>query len=190
LTVAPTPSAATPTAGIPLDPARARRYVEDAYEQLHREIYAFAVHACRDEDAGADITQEAFLRLLVEAERHGPPVAVKAWLLRVATNLVISRGRHASVVGRFLARSRRLAPMPSPESSIEGREHRDAVHAMLGHISPDARAALLLAAEGYTGREIATILGRTEAATRVLMCRARLRLRELLSTPTSVGVEA
>lgn len=185
------PSSAEPTvANAPLGSAAARRYLADAYDRLHRDIYAFAAHGTRDADTAADITQEAFLRLLTEAERRGPPVAEKAWLLRVVTNLMISRGRRMSVAQRFLSRSRRLEPAPSPEVSVEISEHRHAVHAMLGHVSPDARAALLLAAEGYSGREIASILGRTESSTRILMCRARLRLRALLATSAAGSAEA
>ena len=39
------------------------------------------------------------------------------------------------------------------------------------------RIALLMAAQGLSGIEIADYLGRSPAATRTMMCRARLRLR-------------
>jgi hypothetical protein len=38
----------------------------------------------------------------------------------------------------------------------------------------------LLAAQGFDGREIAASIGRTEGATRTLMCRSRIKLRLLL----------
>ena len=53
-------------------------------------------------------------------------------------------------------------------------------------LSPDNPAATELgfatkaggaAAQGFSGREIAQALGRSEVATRALMCRARVRLR-------------
>ena len=40
----------------------------------------------------------------------------------------------------------------------------------------------MLAAHGFSGREIAATLGRSELATRSLICRARLRLRERLES--------
>ncbi|HMJ81385.1 MAG TPA: sigma factor-like helix-turn-helix DNA-binding protein, partial [Candidatus Dormibacteraeota bacterium] len=43
------------------------------------------------------------------------------------------------------------------------------------------RLALLLAAQGQSGREIAAALGRTESATRTILCRARRRLRDELA---------
>ena len=63
------------------------------------------------------------------------------------------------------------------------RERRDAVQIALDAMSPDARTALLLAANGFSGREIAHALGRTELATRALLCRARTHLRETLEAP-------
>lgn len=54
------------------------------------------------------------------------------------------------------------------------------VRAALEHLPRDARVGLLLAANGFSGREIADAIGRTELATRTLICRARMELRERL----------
>ena len=40
----------------------------------------------------------------------------------------------------------------------------------------------MLAAHGFSGREVAEAIGRSELATRTLLCRARLRLRERLES--------
>jgi DNA-directed RNA polymerase specialized sigma24 family protein len=42
------------------------------------------------------------------------------------------------------------------------------------------RTALMLSAEGYSGREVAGLLGKREGATRTLLWRGRLELRRLL----------
>ena len=54
---------------------------------------------------------------------------------------------------------------------------------VLADLDPGARAALLLASEGFSGAEIATAIGRSEAATRTLLCRTRLRVRGRLESP-------
>jgi DNA-directed RNA polymerase specialized sigma24 family protein len=69
---------------------------------------------------------------------------------------------------------------PPPDDTYLRGEMRREVWAALGELSVDARTALLLAAHGFSGREVAEALGRTELATRSLICRARLRLRERL----------
>jgi DNA-directed RNA polymerase specialized sigma24 family protein len=57
--------------------------------------------------------------------------------------------------------------------------------AALGAVSTDDRAALILAAQGYRGTEIARHLGRTELASRALLCRARSRLGAQLTAAGS-----
>jgi DNA-directed RNA polymerase specialized sigma24 family protein len=59
-------------------------------------------------------------------------------------------------------------------------EQESELHAALAELPPDGRAALLLAAQGFDGREIAASIGRTEGATRTLLCRSRVRLRLVL----------
>ena len=48
----------------------------------------------------------------------------------------------------------------------------------LDQLTEVERTALLLASRGLSGREVAAAIGRSEAATRTMMCRARLRFRE------------
>jgi len=166
----------------PLDPVSARAYVREAFEAFQRDVFSFSMHATRDPDIAADVTQDAFLRLLTETERRGPPEHPKGWLLRVAANLVISRGRRVSVAQRWVQRfGQRTELSESPEVGILQQEHRERVRELLQVVPPDARICLLMAAEGFSGREIADAIGRTELATRVLMSRARNRLREALA---------
>lgn len=162
----------------PLRHDEAQDYVAHAFEAMQRDVFSFAVYAAHDPDVAADVTQDAFLRLLTEAERHGPPENPKGWLIRVASNLIISRGRRTSVAARWLQRfGDRTEVAESPEAGLLRREERERVQAMLGVLPSDARVCLLMAAEGFSGREIAAAIGRTEPATRVLMSRARNRLR-------------
>jgi DNA-directed RNA polymerase specialized sigma24 family protein len=44
-----------------------------------------------------------------------------------------------------------------------------------------------MAAHGFSGREIATSLGRTETATRTLMFRAREQMRGFLADPRAAS---
>ena len=53
---------------------------------------------------------------------------------------------------------------------------------MLGELGADARTALLMAANGFNGLEIADAIGRSPNATRTLMCRSRLQLRARLTS--------
>lgn len=150
------------------------------YDAHHREIATFVRAVERDRDAADDIVSETFVRLIEEVRRGRTPEQPRAWLHRVAANLAIDRGRRLTVVGKFLSRLVEHRTEPPPDDEVLRGETRHEISAALDTLSRDARTALLLAAHGFSGRDIAVTLGRSELATRSLICRARLRLREQL----------
>jgi DNA-directed RNA polymerase specialized sigma24 family protein len=98
----------------------------------------------------------------------------------VATNAAISRARHGAVWSRLLPRLVDRREPLGPESALLRAERETELHTALAELPPDGRAALLLSAQGFDGREIAASIGRTEGATRTLLCRSRVRLRLVL----------
>jgi RNA polymerase sigma-70 factor (ECF subfamily) len=152
----------------------------DAYEAWQRDIFSFLRAATRDSDVAEDLTQETFIRLLREVQAGRTPNNVRAWLYTVASHLVTSRGRRMVVADRFKAILAIRGSVESPEGDTLRREQHDEMHRALAQLPVDGRTALLLSAHGFSGQEIATVLGRTEGATRTLLCRARVRLRERL----------
>ena len=162
-------------------PLGVRRFVESAYAAHQPELYAFLVRSTRNTTVAEELLQEAFLRLTEEARNRRPPELVRPWLYRVASNLVISRGRRQTAAQRWLERVGRDPAEPSgeesPESGVLRRERAAAMGLALGRLAPDARVALVLSSEGFSGAEIAEAIGRTHAATRTLLTRARIQLR-------------
>jgi RNA polymerase sigma-70 factor (ECF subfamily) len=135
----------------------------------------------RDPEVAADIVQEAFLRLARELEAGRRPDNAPAWLAQVARNLATSRARRVSTASRFEPFLERPSAPEDPAAAVIATERAEAVHAALAGLRPVDRTALLLAAEGHHNAEIAFQIGRTELATRALLCRARRRLRPMLS---------
>jgi RNA polymerase sigma factor (sigma-70 family) len=165
--------------------ARAAGYVDEAalaaiYETRRGELLAFLVGMTRDVEVAEDLLQDAFLRLIREARAGRMPDDVRPWLYRVAANAAIDRGRRGSRLVRLLPRLLDRREPDRPESQVLGSERDAELHAALSRLAPDRRAALLLAARGFSGAEIAASLGRTELATRSLLCRARVELRGVI----------
>jgi RNA polymerase sigma-70 factor, ECF subfamily len=156
--------------------------VAAAYDLHQRELFTFAVRACRDREVAEDLVHEAFTRLIVELEAGRPPANVRAWLYRVTANLNVSRARRTAVAQRQAAGLVDRGVEPGPELTFLGSERREAIETALAELGDDARTALLMAADGFSGMEIAEAIGRTGLATRALMCRARLQLRERLGS--------
>jgi RNA polymerase sigma factor (sigma-70 family) len=173
------------TATHPVRPAGggATEKTEAAYGRHASEINGFLIRAVRDVDVAADLLADAFTKLLIEERAGRWPDQPRAWLYRVASNLVMSRGRHLQVakrVDRVLYAGQRGRVADSPDSEVLNRERRSEMDRALATLGPDARTALLLAAQGFDGATIATTIGRTSSATRTLMCRSRMQLRDVL----------
>lgn len=155
--------------------------VATAFEDYHAELLSFLRRACRDEEAAEDLAQEAFLRLAREVDAGRTPEHIRAWLYRVASNLVVSRARRANTVVDWLRRHGPTAladdRAPSPEEGLLRRERRSELEALMDTLTADARTALLLSGQGFTGVEIAAAIGRSHAATRTLLTRSRINLR-------------
>ena len=163
-------------------------FILDAFTTFHGEVYSFLRRATRSETAADDLLQEAFLRLTTEVRAGRRPEHVRAWLYRVASNLAVSRGRRASTVVRWirehgLEAARRTTE--SPETTYLNSEQTSLLEAAIGSLGVDARAALLMSAEGFGGDEIAAAIGRTNGATRTLLTRSRLKVRLVIESASA-----
>lgn len=158
--------------------AIAMQTVEAAYLEHHAALVRHLTTMTRDPDVAEDLAQEAFLRLSRAIETGRAPDDTAAWLHRVGMNLATSRGRHLQVVDRRSAELPRPSEAADPSDIVVEGELAQAVGAVLVELSRSEQDALLLAAHGYGGPEIAARIGRTPGATRTLLCRARGKVRE------------
>ncbi len=158
----------------------ANALVEQMYTEHAARLRGWLTAICRDEAAAEDLTQEAFVRLLREAREGRAPDDAVAWLHRVASNLAMSRGRRISVADRRAGDLPQPSLVSSPEVDAVAAEEAAAVRTAVTELEGDDRDAVILAAHGFRGPEIAERIGRTNGATRTLLCRARAKVREQL----------
>jgi RNA polymerase sigma-70 factor, ECF subfamily len=154
---------------------------ESTFTTNHGALLRRLTSLTRDPEVAADLAQEAFVRLAREVEAGRSPESPAAWLHAVAGNLVRSWGRHRSVVERRSTEIQLRPAFGDPETALLRDERARAMQRFLAELTSCERTALLLAAEGYTGLEIADRIGRSPGATRTLMCRARQRVRDLVA---------
>jgi RNA polymerase sigma-70 factor (ECF subfamily) len=166
--------------------AQAEADVLRAYAEWHEALFGFLVSATRDRDVAEDLLQESFLLLVRETRAGRTPDNIRAWLYRVASNLVVSRVRRRAVAGRFLSQLVERESGEAADAEMLREERRGDFERLLAHLRPDARVGLLLAAHGFRGAEVAAAIGRSDGATRTLLCRARLQLRQLLEAEEGV----
>ena len=156
----------------------------EAYARYAGEIHGFVLRIVRDPEAAADLVADAFTKLLIEERAGRTPLQPRPWLYRVAANLATSRGRRIQAAFRGSLRLQRQSVdehVPSPEHAALDRERNTDLWRALERLTTLQRAALLLAAQGYEGEAIATMIGRSHGATRTMMCRARRQVRIALA---------
>lgn len=151
-----------------------------SYEAHRAELFAFLLRMTRDREMAEDLLQDAFVRLIKEVRSGRKPEMVRPWLYRVAFNDAVSRSRRSSTLLRLMPRLVDRREPVRPDGDVLRAERDTELHAALADLHADARAALLLAADGFTGREIAGLIGKTEGATRTLLSRARVQVRLVL----------
>lgn len=166
-----------PEAGLALD--------EEAFERFHAAtsagLWGYLRRLGGDEALADDVVQESYMKFLGHLSPGSGERERRAFLYRIATNLLRDRWRRkrretlgiAGLFGRW-------------EEAKPGRNDRDGALRMdlesaFARLTARERALLWLAyVEEYDHREIAGILGVREASVRVLLFRARRKAaREL-----------
>lgn len=152
-----------------------------AFDSHQRALTSYAYALTRDREAADDLVQETFVRLINELQKGRQPENLQAWLFRVCSNLVVSGARRRNVAQRFIAQITPHDTEVDAEYETLRREMSGELLDGLARLAPDARVALVMAAHGFSGREIANALGRTETSTRTMMFRAREQMRVILA---------
>jgi len=131
-----------------------------------------------DLDLASDLAQETFVRLY---QRGSMPDQPEAWLVSVAMNrlrtFASTRKRRLRLLTDARAEATLSDPPPAPDEGMEGIEDRRRVRTALERMPERERRMLLLQAEGYTYRDIATAVRIHEASVGTLLVRARQTFR-------------
>jgi RNA polymerase sigma factor (sigma-70 family) len=162
--------------------------VASAYLAHSATLQRYLTGVTRDPTAAEDLAHDAFERLTAEVRAGRVPDEIGAWLHRVGHNLAMSRGRRITVADRRRSELVVSDWAPSPESLTVAGEEQRAVGVALEGLGRVDRQALILAAQGYRGTEIARSIGRSDLATRTLLCRARAKVRSrMLASQPGMG---
>jgi RNA polymerase sigma-70 factor (ECF subfamily) len=169
---------------------RARTFDQDAltciYQTYHPAIYRYIYHHLGDAQVCQDLASEVFHRFLTALRGDsGPDRQLKAWLYRVAHNLIVDELRrrthrdHSSLDGPLAELLTDKSPSPEERAryAIAGAHVRRA----LLQLTPEQRQVIVLKfLEGMDNSEIAEITGRTVGAVKALQFRGLDALRYAL----------
>ena len=144
------------------------------YARTARSLWVYVYRVTRNATDADDILQEAFCRLLAVRLECDDEEQCRRYLYRIASNLMVDRWRHREreVVSDIDERS--------PDPALDPADRVDTLRT-LARLAARERALLWLAyVEGHSHEEIARELGVAQRSVRVLLSRARKRLRAML----------
>jgi RNA polymerase sigma-70 factor (ECF subfamily) len=140
------------------------------YAELYRPVWAYLVRLGASATVAEDLSQEAFVKWLNHGDSLDQPGQAKAFLFTTATRLLIDRWRRER---RYVAWEE-SHPTPSAAAIDDGMISGSAWNAL----TQRERQLLWLAyAEEFSHAEIARITGLAAASIKVLLSRARARLK-------------
>jgi len=179
--------------------------VAGAFEVLvnryqHR-LLGVMIHLVGRVEEAEDLTQEVFLRIYRARKGYRPRAKFSTWLFTIANNLALNhlrgKGRNPTIaLSSDTSSSSALRPAEervparegTPSAQLRKVELSDVVREALELLGEDQKVAVLLNKfEEMSYAEIAEVMGRSEAAVKSLLARARNHLREQLEPYLKTG---
>jgi RNA polymerase sigma-70 factor, ECF subfamily len=165
---------------------RAQQGCADSFEQLLRRYQPPVLHFLRHRGLAADAedaAQETFLRAYRNLHRYSRRWAFSAWLFTIARRMGINhRRRQRPVVDAATVEAARSTE-PGPCDAIVAAEDRRRLWDLAaGVLSEEQTTALWLRyVEDMPLVDIGAVLGRSRAAVKIMLFRARRKLLPLLA---------
>ena len=191
--------------------AALQRGDEKVFVELVRQHQALmmrvALRYVRNRTVAEEVVQETWLGVLSGLERFEGRAALKTWIFRILTNRAITRaqregravpfsslgddgdGEPAVDPDRFRPESDRWAggwksfPQPLPEERLLERETLAMIEAAIAELPKRQHSVIVMRdVEGWTAEEVCQSLEISEANQRVLLHRARSKVRSCLES--------
>ncbi len=135
-------------------------------------------------EAATDVVQETFARALASLDKLREPDRFRPWVLSIARHAAIDDRRIQSRFTPLGDESTGALPSDdrSPEEMAELAELAELLEVCVGDLSPrDATAVYLVTHLGLAPAEVGAALGLSPGAAKVVVHRARQRLRDALA---------
>lgn len=147
------------------------------YRRWGAPVYRYCLVRLGSREAAEDATSAVFLRAMNgwSGFRGG---SLPAWLFAIARNVVADAAKQRPTFPLELAADR-PDDRPSPEEVALASDTARTLASLLSALTVDQRQVVELRLSGLTGAEIAAVLGRSDAAVKMLQLRAMQRLRAL-----------
>lgn len=156
-----------------------------AQRVLYEEYYSKMMGVClrysdREEDA-LDILHEGFIKVFKNISKYEPGTSLTSWIRRIMVNTAIDFYRKN--IRRRTEDIEQAYDLSSDDADAISQCSEKEILEAIQQLSPAYRAVFnLYVIEGYSHKEIADALEITESTSRSNLVKARLKLKELLTS--------
>ena len=153
--------------------------IDQLFSQYYNDALLYTISLCKNRTVAEDIVSNAFFKALSMSDDSIREF--KPWLLTVCRNEFISICRRESrFTGEDLPEDLEDDRETVVESIIRKEEYRSLYHAI--GLLPDTQreAVMLFYFSGLPIKSISEVIGKSETNTKVLLCRAREKLRKIM----------
>jgi len=148
---------------------------QQRYLPYAERLYRLALLLLNNTQDAEDAVQETFLKIWSRAEKLEGMERPEAYFATTLRHICLNMLRDKRPAGEL----KEADNLPDESVSTDRSDHRDLLTLLLSQLSPKPRQLLTLRLYGnYSTREMAGIIGETEANTRSILSRARRYLRE------------
>jgi RNA polymerase sigma-70 factor (ECF subfamily) len=153
----------------------------DLMDRYRETVMAIALNILMNYEDAQDVCQEAFLKAFRNLEKFDLQKNFKSWFYSLLYNSCLDhmrkRKRFFNMLGKFRKESHTSGVLASANSPSPQWEEFKLLH----HLLPKERLSIYLwSQEGYTGSEIASVLGCSHKTAHVYLYKAREKLKALL----------
>ncbi len=164
--------------------ARARKGDAAAIEEIYRTfcgpVYTLALRICASADKAEDVVQDTFIEAFAKLDQFRGEAPFWAWLRRVAINNTLQKLRSQKRLS-LVSVDDQFHELASPQELNPGTSMD--LDKMLSRLPATTRSVVWLHdVEGYTHREIAAMMGKTESFSKSQLARAYEKLRKWLNS--------
>jgi len=161
------------------------------FETYYLPLYRYVYQHLRHRATAEDLTAEVFSRMLEQlAKGSGPDQHLRAWLYRVAHNLVVDHARRQVHRDHEPLDEGLVSTGQDVETEVHGAIQRERAAAALQRLTSMQRAVIILKyLEGYTNEEIAFMLDLSVGAVKALQHRGLASMRRHLAGAGKSGGE-
>lgn len=159
--------------------------IEEAYTRYRIELYYYAVSLCRDSHLAEELVSDTFYKAMITFDTYVIDDKFKYWLFRVLKNQYIDiKRREKTAMTTFDMLDNSIDSLSTPDAleKLMRNEQRREVFKAIMMLKPEIyrEVIVLYYYSEFSIREVAMYLDQDEGAIKVILHRARKKLKILL----------